>query len=170
MHCHRNPSGLWGIGGILSAGVEAGLGSILGAGANGSYGGGVFYDPTTGQSNNGQFASFGAIAQVPNNVFTIPTTSDRPVGTLGASASATYGMFVTNANSANELRGPFDTYSLNTSLFSIQFGISNGTWIVSGGIGPSAGGSVSRYPTTTFYANDDAPFSSGVSANATSMK
>ena len=62
--------------------------------------------------------------------------------------------FLTNATTASELRGPFDTYSFNVGVgpfkVSVQFGTGNGIWIGSATFGPGAGISGSRYPMNTW--------------------
>lgn len=68
---------------------------------------------------------------------------------IGASAGLGTGLFLTNANDRNDLLGPFDTTSLNTPFFSIQYATSGNTWFVSFLVGPTLGLSISRYAVTT---------------------
>ena len=65
------------------------------------------------------------------------------------------GFFVTSANSANELRGPFNTLNINIGLvelpiqLSVQIGWNGDTVIVSATAGPGDGLDVSLYQTNT---------------------
>lgn len=71
----------------------------------------------------------------------------------GAFAGAGGGVFITNANCAKQLSGPFDTFSINLGYIykvSFQLGVgSDGTFIASGTLGPGIGINVSGYPTNT---------------------
>ncbi|MDA8248906.1 MAG: DUF6531 domain-containing protein [Rhodospirillales bacterium] len=149
-----DPSGLWGFGLQGSASVEGGV-LAAGAGATGSVGGGVFGGGPQGL-NVGAYASGGAVAGGPGYGVSYPGV--RPGGTTavaGAAAGGGAGIFFTNATSAAGLSGPFNTYSLNTPIGSIQFGKSGSTWIVSVtcGVPPCGIGTptvaASTYPTNT---------------------
>ena len=149
-----DPSGLWGFGLQGSASVEGGA-FVAGAGATGSIGGGVFGGGSQGL-NVGGFASGGAFAGGPSYSASYPAV--QPGGTTavaGAAAGAGGGIFVTNATSAAGLSGPFCTYSINTTVGSVQLGVSGSTWIFSATCGvPPCGigtptGAVSTYPTNT---------------------
>jgi RHS repeat-associated protein len=149
-----DPQGLWGFGLQASASVEGGA-IVAGAGATGSVGGGIFGGGSQGL-NVGGYASGGAFAGGPGYGASYPAV--QPGGTTavaGAAAGGGGGIFFTNATSAAELGGPFNTYSLNTPIGSIQFGKSGSTWIFSATCGvPPCGigtptGAVSTYPTNT---------------------
>jgi hypothetical protein len=111
-----------------------------------------------GAASAGAFASGGAFAQVVRQDVRIPNYPSQPIGAVGAFAGA--GAFFTNANSASDLSGPFDTYSFNLEVgpvqFSVQFGCSNGVGILSASVGPSIEINASRYPTTTGASLNDA--------------
>ena len=149
-----DPQGLWGFGLQASASVEAGA-IVAGAGATGSVGGGIFWGGSQGL-NVGGYASGGAFAGGPGYGASYPAV--QPGGTMavaGAAAGGGGGIFFTNATSAAELGGPFNTYSLNTPIGSIQFGMSGSTVILSVtcGVAPCGIGTptaaVSTYPTNT---------------------
>lgn len=143
--------GIYGIGVLGSGSAEAGLVAI-GAGATGSVGGGVFWGGPEG-ANLGGFASAGAFAGGPGYGLSYPVgNSGNVVG--GAFAGLGGGVFLTNATRANQLSGPFDTYSFNIGVgpikFSVQLGVSNGTWMGSTTLGTGIGISGSGYPTNTW--------------------
>jgi RHS repeat-associated protein len=149
-----DPSGLWGFGPQASATVEAGA-LVAGGGATGSVGGGVFWGGQQGL-NLGAFASGGAFVGGPGYGASAPNA--QPGGTTAvarAAAGVGGGVFLTNATSAGELSGPFNTYSINTPIGSVQFGVSGSTWIFSAtcGVPPCGIGTptfaISTYPTNT---------------------
>ena len=155
---NTDPTGLWGFGLIGSGSVEGGI--FVGAGATGSAGGGVFGGGTQGV-NVGGFVSGGAFVGVGDLGASYP--APLPGGTTGAVggyAGVGAGGFISNATSADELSGPFNTYSINTPLGSFQFGKSGDTWIASLTCGvPPCGigygyGSASTYPTNTWATPD----------------
>lgn len=145
-------NGLWGFGVIGSGSAEVGL-IAIGAGATGSLGGGVFGGGSRGLSLGG-FASAGAFAGGPGYAVSYPSPCEETTLVGGAFAAAGVGGFLTNATTASELRGPFDTYSFNVGVgpfkVSVQFGTGNGIWIGSATFGPGAGISGSRYPMNTW--------------------
>jgi len=59
------------------------------------------------------------------------------------------GIAQASATSAAGLAGVFNNYSINTSIGSVQVGLSGGTFIVSLTVGPAGGGAASTYPTNT---------------------
>jgi hypothetical protein len=129
-------------GGSLEAGV------VYGAGATGSVGGGLFL----GNSFNvGAFASGGAFVGGPGwakKTFDCGGQTPFAVGAYGGG-----GLFLTNAEAASQLKGPFQQWNLNVGVglfkFSASFALSNGIWMGSVSIGPGAFFSVSGYPTST---------------------
>jgi hypothetical protein len=76
-----------------------------------------------------------------------------PAAVSGAYAGIGSGLFLTNADSASELRGYFEAFNVNTPLFSVQFAWSGAIWSGSLTFGGGAGVSASEYPTYT-YAED----------------
>jgi len=68
---------------------------------------------------------------------------------LGATAGLGTGLFLTNATKAEDLVGPFDTWTLNLPIVSFQLATAGGTWVGSFAVGRSRGFSVSRYSVTT---------------------
>jgi RHS repeat-associated protein len=150
---NTDPTGLWGFGLLASGSIEGGAG-VAGAGATGSVGGGFFWGGSEGL-NFGGFLSGGAFAGGP--LYGVSTSQPLPGGTTlaaGGYAGGGLGGFLTNATSVAGLKDVFNTYSLNTSIGSIQVGISGGTFIVSvtagsPPLGIGGGMSVSTYPTNT---------------------
>jgi RHS repeat-associated protein len=138
-------SGKLGFGIELNGSVEFGIGG--GLGVTGGGGGGMFFDGVSIPSIGG-FASMGSLG-LPNGDGFPGGDNGSVAGVAGASAGGGAGVFVTNAPCAEALSGPFNTWSLNTLVGSVQLGWANGTWIASGILGPSEGASVSAYPTTT---------------------
>ena len=151
-----DPLGLWGLGGIGSASAEAGLG-VVGGGGNVAAGGGLFWGGTGGV-NLGGFASAGGFLGGPHYGPSYPAQKPASCGqpnvALGGFAGAGIGGFLTNANSASELRGPFTNYNVNVGFgpvqFSLQIGVSGSTWIGSLTFGPGYGASVSTFQTNTW--------------------
>jgi RHS repeat-associated protein len=153
---NTDPAGLWG-GPIGSGSAEGGL--INGAGASASVGGGVFWGGSQGL-NIGGFASGGAF--VGGSDISASAPAPLPGGTtgaIGAYAGVGSGFFITNATTVGELKGPFNTYSINTPIGSLQLGVSGSTWIFSAtcGVPPcgiGVGAAASTYPTNTVVAPD----------------
>ncbi len=147
-----DPNGLWGVGLIGSGSAEAGL--LAGAGVSGSVGGGVFWGGPQGV-NVGGFAGAGAFVGGPGFGVSYPTP--LPGGTTaaaGAYAGVGAGGFFTNATSAAELQGPFNTYSINTPIGSVQLGVSGSTWILSATCSvPPCGIGTPTYTTSTYPTN-----------------
>jgi hypothetical protein len=95
-----------GFGGSVGYNFAAGLGNF-GAAKTGSYGGGQFFSSNTG-ANQGTF-----------------TTNPGPISSSSAylaSASGGASVFLTNAQSVQQLAGPFTTDSLDVGLGPYQFG------------------------------------------------
>ena len=151
--------GLWGVGLIGGGSVEAGVvygireaaeagQNGYGAGATGSFGDGVFFGGEKGV-NSGAFLSGGYFKNFSSYESESGVCTGQKPFVFGASAGVGGGGFLTNANSVEDLSGPFDTYSLNIPGVSLQFGYSNGIGIASAIVGPSLGLNFSGYPTTT---------------------
>jgi RHS repeat-associated protein len=133
-----DPLGLLGFGFIGGGDIEFGWGK--GVAITKSSGAGVFFGCGSSQ-RFGAFTNSGSLSP--------STPPDRTHTVFGASAGLGGGGFLTNASSASELLGPFDTWSFNLPLISIQVGFSNGTWIGSASFGRSLGFDISRYPVAT---------------------
>jgi hypothetical protein len=146
-----DPSGLWGFGALGSASAEAGN-AALGVGATGALGGGVFVGPD-GVTVGGFASAGGFVGGLAVPTVSFPSTT-QPSFAIGGFGGGGGGAFLTNASCAENLQGPFTTYSLNLGLgfgeVSIQFGLSeNGTFIASLTGGPvGLGLSLSGFPTT----------------------
>ena len=129
-----------GVGISAGGGAEAGLPKALGAGANGAVGAGEFYSSTTGFSHGG-FAEGGATAYAGNLAVGAPAQTSAP-GVALASVGAGASIFVTNAQSVQQLSGPFTTYSLNVGVgpfqFSAQLALGGNIWDFS--LSPPLGG------------------------------
>jgi RHS repeat-associated protein len=149
-----DPNGLWGFGADAGGSIEGGAVAI-GAGATVSGGAGVFWGGSQGV-NFGAFGSAGAFAGGPGYGVQYPAYPKCENVTVagGAYAGAGAGVFLTNARSAGELRGPFNTHSFNVGVgpirASLQIGVSGKTWIGSLTFGPGVGISGSSYPTNTW--------------------
>ena len=160
-----DPSGLWG-GGVLTGGsVEAGLG-LIGLGANISGGVGIFTESEPGgfvNASGGSFVSGGAffgwgsgsrsLFKSPGRSQPKPLPKCNPPWAFGASAGFVLGEFVSNAENVSNLAGPFDTYSFSFSIekasFTLQFGFSGDTCLLSGTAGLGLGVSASGFTTNT---------------------
>ena len=68
---------------------------------------------------------------------------------FGATAGLGAGLFLTNATRAEDLIGPFDTWTLNLPIVSLQFATDGQTRVGSFALGRSWGFSFSRYSVTT---------------------
>jgi RHS repeat-associated protein len=144
-----DPLGEYGFGVTGSASVEGGFPYIASGGGTVSAGAGFLYNDTIGGSSAGGYFSHGEMGQFLGRTSTDPCESQSPEGALGAYAGAGLGAFITNADTWNDLFGPFQTWSINTPIGSAQFSYSNGTWIGSVTVGPGYIGGVSAYPTVT---------------------
>jgi RHS repeat-associated protein len=146
-------------GGSLEGGVV-----LVGAGATGSLGGGVFYDGSNVSA--GGFRSGGAFAGGPGWGRAAPSLPNKNNWVLGAYAGGGGSLWVSNANKVCDLSGPFKTFSFNAAYglraLSAQVSIGKNAagktiWMVSyggplPGVGPTGGGygvSLSEYNTTT---------------------
>ena len=155
-----DPIGLWGFGPIVSGSAEIGIG-VAGAGAAGDAGAGLFWSGFLRRLNLGAFAGWGGfvggIEETNRDRIGYPSSPcNKPASILGLFAGGGGGLFLTNAESASQLSGPFDTSFINVALagfikFSVQFGRdAKGTWIGSITLGPGWGISGSTYPTNTW--------------------
>ena len=135
-----DPRGLWGIGVNAGGTAEGGVG--IGSAVQANSGVGVFGGGSAGINGGGYTASGG---------FSGAPKSDQFV--VGGTVGLGVGGFITNAKCANQLLGPFDTWTLNLPFVSVQYATDGTIW--TGGIsaGKSYGLSVSRYSVTTTSAS-----------------
>ena len=140
--------GALGLGGPVSPGGTS-------AGGSGSLGWGTFVDSNTGTLSEGTFASGGAFVQSPVGSAAAPAggaPSTPGNYAMGASVSAGWSGFLTNANCPSDLSGPFDHFNITLLGVSLSFDIgtnSQGHTIVVGSAGTGTGISSSSYTTTT---------------------
>jgi RHS repeat-associated protein len=133
-----DPLGLKGFG--ISAGGSA---ELSGAGAfQANSGIGAFWGGGGGLNGGGYTANGG---------FDGRNSDDGVV--IGATVGLGVGLFITNAQCAKDLLGPFETWTLNLPIVSLQFAESGGIWTGGFSIGKSWGVSVSRYTVTTTTAS-----------------
>jgi hypothetical protein len=111
----------------------------------------------------GGYLSDGTAATIPCKTVRIPSKSRgavpygpgaipfSPGVAAGASAGLSVGPFISNATSFDQINGPLLTFNIHTTIFGLSLGVdpNSGTFILSGGIGPSAGISASLYVTDT---------------------
>jgi RHS repeat-associated protein len=134
-----DPKGLWGVGVNAGGTGEAGMGTGGSVQANsgvGVFGGGSAGTTLGGYTAKGGFASGSYIPQ--SNSFAV-----------GASAGLGVGAFMTNAKCADDLLGPFDTWTVNLPIFSAQFATDGTIWTAGVSVGKSWGFSASRYSVST---------------------
>jgi hypothetical protein len=116
--------------------------------ATASAGSGYFRD-SAGNVTTGNFVSGGAFVGSPLAYVSAVNTNQSPWA-LGAFAGVGRGLFITNANSVCNLKGPFNQYNLDLGPVGFSFSIgSDGTWVFSITAGPGGIASASGYPTTT---------------------
>jgi RHS repeat-associated protein len=150
-----DPMGLWGIGLTVSGSAEKGLGE--GSAITGAIGGGIFHSKSTNNtscnSSGSGFSLGGFLSGGRFNVFgdyPNSTSFSSPInGIVGLFAGGGAGIFYSNADSVNDLAGPFDTYSFNTPLFALQYSKAKEVKMYSLTFGPGLILSTSKYPTTT---------------------
>ncbi len=133
----NNDCGDTGFGLGVSYGGSADLGNgVLGVTSTASAGAGVFYDSNTGTSVGG-FAGGGAAANAAFNSTGVPSQKGQSFS-FGTFAGGGPSVFLTNAHSVQQLRGPFTTWTLNVGAgaakFSAQLSYGGGVWQAS--IGP----------------------------------
>jgi RHS repeat-associated protein len=133
-----DPTGLWGVVGNGGGTIE-----VTGGGAfQANSGVGVFGRGSSGINVGGYTANGG---------FDGPNGEGHVV--VGATAGLGVGGFITNAKCANDLLGPFDTWTLNLPIASFQFATGGGIWTAGVSVGKSWGFSASRYTVTTTTAS-----------------
>jgi hypothetical protein len=138
-----DPLGLWGIAVNSGGTAEAGVGVV--AAGQADSGVGLFGGGRTGV-NVGAYTASGHFVGIDNS----------KQFAAGATAGLGVGAFITNAKCAKQLKGPFDTWTLNLPIFSLQFAHSGGVWTAGGSLGKSWGISLSRYTVTTTTASGSA--------------
>jgi RHS repeat-associated protein len=149
-----DPRGLWGVGPVVGGSIDGGI-VVVGAGATAAGGAGMFWGGQQGV-NVGAFGEVGAFAGGPGYGPQYPAYPEGNNANVAGGAFAGFGggAFLTNACSAGDLRGPFDTYNFNVGVgpiqVSLQIGVSGATWIGSVTFGPGAYISGSGYPTNTW--------------------
>lgn len=149
--CPKTGIGPNAIGAALGGNAEIGLPKVGGAAATGSAG--AVVNPNRGSI--GGFISGGRASYHGGTVSGSPR-QDASATVIGASASAGFSWVLTNAQSAQQLSGPFTTYALNIGIGPYQL---SGSLSVSGKIwqlnisppggGLTAGASYSKIKTNT---------------------
>jgi len=139
---------------LVGGEAEAGVGPLGAAGQVGA-GGAAFYAPGSGASL-GKVFDYGAAVVAGSHYVGAPSQFTPPM-VFGASAGASpVGLFVTNAGSAEQLAGPFETISANLGYFlkiSGQLSIdANNTFVLSFSWGWGFGVSASAITTNTLAA------------------
>jgi len=158
-----DPTGWWGGGVGVSGSAEAGgvaggpgpggpIGGAAGIGVSGATGTGVFWGGPKGVTG-GAWADAGGFAGTGTRGLAFPRTR-APHAVAGAYAGIGAIGWLTNANSVNELAGPFHNININAGIGpirgSLQIAWSNGIVVVSigpPGLGLGAGASISSYDT-----------------------
>jgi RHS repeat-associated protein len=118
-----DPIGEWGFGADVCGSAEIGL--LVGAGATGCAGAGVFLDgkhPSVGGLVGG-----GAFAGGPTFGKSAPSCPNDDNYVFGGFVGGGLGLFATNARNVSDLSGPFKTYSLNIGfglrVMSLQYSV-----------------------------------------------
>jgi RHS repeat-associated protein len=148
-----DPRGTGGVGFYVGGSADAGA-FVAGGGAQWSAGGGAFWG---NGPDIGAFKQGGAFYGGPGSGGVgVPDQGNGSV--TGASLSGGGGLFFTNANSAQELQGSFDTTTVSIPLIgfgiNIQWAFSGDTWMFSVGPGFGLGVSGSTYNTDTYWTWD----------------
>ena len=151
---YRDPSGLVGIGLTLGDNIEAGAGS--GFAYQSSVGGGLFASNFWGDNlNAGGYVASGGFLGGYATLAPFGTTPNSGTGikpdewVIGASAGVGVGFFLTNADNADQLIGPFDTWTLNLPLISFQLAYDGNVFTFGASVGRSLGFDLSRYQVIT---------------------
>ena len=76
-------------------------------------------------------------------------TTEGPHGVAGVFGGLGAGILVTNATDASQLRGPFDTFTLNVPIGAVSISHGGGIWSVGVTAGPGLIASTSRATTNT---------------------
>jgi RHS repeat-associated protein len=141
-----------GFGGIVSG--EAGGGIVAGAVANGSVGSATFIDEA-GQFSLASFLSGGAaLTDGGGGNISAPTQSKTNPAVYGAFLGIGAGGLITNAQSGNQLKGPFAQYNFNIGVGgklsgSLAYDKASGIWVFGFTEGPGWGFDFSKLTTTT---------------------
>ena len=158
-HFSYGPSSTRCVAGVNGAGFGwvVGASGALGLGPNGAYGiggataygGGNFFGG--GNNTRGIFASSGVAGTNTGSTGNYPANqSGNSNATYGAFAGIGGGLFFTNAGNSTTLGGPFTSYIASIGIFSGELDYSNGTFVVSFGIGKSIGLGLARMQTNTY--------------------
>jgi RHS repeat-associated protein len=146
----RDPLGKWGVG--ATGGASAGGGAGWGGGSTGGAGIGVF-GGGPGGVNVGVTGTTGSFGGGLNNGGAYPGFPEGGKnGVVGAYAGFGGGGFMTNAKSACQLQGPFDTTIINFWIGEFQYSSSGKVKIGSLTFGPGVGAGLSYSSTTTVSA------------------
>jgi RHS repeat-associated protein len=149
----RDPSGFDGIGVNAGGTIEGGIGYGAAYQANS----GIAFFWGGANSSIGTYTASGGF--LGGYIAFPPPGSGEPQSTngsfnpaqmvIGLTAGLGDGVFYTNANKAEDLLGPFDTWTLNLPIVSLQFAYDGTTYVGSASIGKSWGFSLSRYSVNT---------------------
>jgi hypothetical protein len=145
------------LGGIIGGEIGGGLGKgAPGGTANGSLSGGFFLD-NNGDVTMAAAATGGALTGGTSYVAAPAQTKTEPA-VAGLYAGAGGGAFFTNAQSGNQLAGPFAQYNVNVGVegavsVSLAYDSASGIWVVSVTVRPGYGVSASKLTTTTATAS-----------------
>jgi hypothetical protein len=136
----------------LSGQIDAGAAGLGGI-ATGSSGTAMFVS-TSGTPSMGSYFSGGAAAYAGSHGVSAPAQSKIGPFALGGYAGVGFGVFVSNAQSPLQLKGPFAQWSANIGLgpgYSINFAYDNSSGIYTLGVseGPEFGLSGTALTTTT---------------------
>ncbi len=143
----RDPFGMWGVG--ATGGASAGGGAGWGGGSTGGAGIGVF-GGGPGGVNVGVTGTTGSFGGGLNHGGAYPGFPGGGAnGVVGGYAGFGGGGFVTNATSACQLQGPFDTTIVNFWVGEFQYSSSGNVKIGSLTFGPGVGAGLSYSSTTT---------------------
>lgn len=170
----RDPSGLWGAG--VTGGGTFEYGEVYGAAYQANSGGGVFWDGLFNQVNLGAFTASGGFAGGNHGLSNFGSATQQPDGSppaswvVGVTGGLGAGLFLTNATKAEELLGPFDTWTLNLPLVSLQVAYDGNIGTISANWGKSLGISASRYPVTTTTAKTVKTFGTSSSSKTVSSQ
>ena len=142
-----------GAGVLLNGELSGGVGSVGGI-ATGAYGTGVYVSNSGQVSGGGGWASGGATLFAGGNDVSSPQQSKIPPFALGAYAGGGGGVYLSNAQSQNQLKGPFAQWNVNIGFgpgYSFSFAYDNISriWILSATNGPGVGLSGTALTTNT---------------------
>jgi RHS repeat-associated protein len=134
----------WGFTGNAHGFAGIGLGGVGGTGGafGGEFANSEGRTSRGGGLQGGLLAYFlaGARARTPRAIVSAPEIGpDESASIVGASTGIGGGLFVTNAGSPEELRGPFDTTQINTPWIGVQYDTSGGVNVFSFTLGPTVG-------------------------------